>query len=181
MWVADGDFETPSFIVDALHGRVNHPIFGYTVTPRSVKEALVGWLHTRFSWDVPTDALVFVPGVVTGMNMFMRAIGKPGDGVIVNTPSYPPFLSSPGHHGQILQPAPLGWDESKGFFMDPKALEDATTPQSKSYILCQPHNPSGRVFTLDELKIVVEHCKRHNLYILSDEIWAGIIASTDNF
>ncbi|KAH3761602.1 pyridoxal phosphate-dependent aminotransferase [Pelomyxa schiedti] len=175
MWVADADFASPPCVVDALASRVSHGVFGYTSPSRDVAAAAAAWLGTRHGWAVAPESVVFVPGVVTGMNMFTRCVtSAPSDAHIVPIPSYPPFLSAPANCGSKLQTVEMRQEADGRFVLDSEALERVTNTNTKSFILCQPHNPTGRIFSKEELAMVANHCIKHGLYLLSDEIWADL-------
>jgi cystathionine beta-lyase len=174
LWVADMDVVSPPAVLEALHRRIDHGVFGYTIESARLRATACAWLERRHDWSVTPESLVFVPGVVSGFNQFIRAIGQVGDGHLVHVPAYPPLLQAPGLHGQRLQRVPLT-EGADGFSPTAEALAAATDERTRSLLLCSPHNPTGRVFTSDELALCVEHCRRHNLWICSDEIWADLV------
>ena len=182
MWVADMDFESPAPIIEALHRRVDHKVFGYAFPAKGLREALGQRMKERHHWDVEPDQINFLPGLVCGLNVLCRAIGQPGDGVLVNTPVYMPFLSAPGNQGRELNVAILektmvksGNNEHIHYEIDFDALEDAITPQTRLFILCNPHNPIGRAYTRSELMQIAEICTKHDLVICSDEIHCDLL------
>jgi cystathionine beta-lyase len=169
LWVADMDVAAPPAVLAALRARLDHPVLGYTLTPPSFTAAACGFLARRFGWTVPPEAIVPLPGVVTGFNQFVRAIGAPGDGHLCPLPVYPPLIAAPGRHGQRLQAVGLR-ETASGFALDPEALAAATDAGSRGLLLCSPHNPTGRVWRDDELALLAGHCRRHDLWVCSDEI-----------
>ncbi len=173
-WVADMDALAPATVLEALRARIEHGVLGYSVPQRSFAESACAWLATRHGWTVEPDAIVPLPGVVTGFNMFCRAIGAPGDGHLCPIPCYPPFLSAPGNQGQRLLRVDLA-QEASGWRLDQAALDAATDATTRSLLFCHPHNPTGRVWTDAELAAWAEHCRRHDLWVLSDEIWADLV------
>lgn len=173
-WVADMDFRSPQPVIDALTARVAHGVFGYTLVPPELPEVLAAHLGTRHGWRIDPAQVVAIPGMVVGLNLAARAVGEVGDEVLVLTPIYPPFLSSPVDQGRRMVPVALA-DTPDGWRIDWDALERATTPRTRALWLCSPHNPTGRVFTRAELQRLAEHCDRHELVLLSDEAHADLV------
>lgn len=174
MWVADMDFEVPPSIVEALHRRVDHRIFGYTRSTRSVEEAVVGYLSERHGVTADVPWIVWMPGMVPGLAMATAAFGAPGDAVATFTPVYPPFLRVHRESGRNLITVPLRRNGAD-YALDPEALEAAITPETRVLLLCSPHNPVGRVWREDELIAVADVCERHGLYLCSDEIHCDLL------
>lgn len=174
LWVADMDFPSPPEVVEALIKRVSHGIFGYTAAPDSLVEAIVDSLALEFSWGVEKEWLVFLPGLVTGLNVACLAVGKQGDEVATFTPVYPPFLSAPQLCGRGLLKVPLSEDAGR-WGIDFPALERALTPKTRLFLLCSPHNPVGRVWSEEELTGLGELARRHDLIVCSDEIHASLV------
>ena len=171
LWVADMDFAAPPAIIGALEKRVAHGCFGYAEPWPSLHAAIVGHLRREYGWRVENEWLVYLPGLVSGLNVACRAAD--GD-VLTATPIYPPFLSAPRLAGRQLASAPLrlaggrwGWDFA--------ALAAALTPSSRLLLLCHPHNPVGRAWDEGELAAVAAFCKRHGLTVCSDEIHCGLL------
>ncbi|MCC6805422.1 MAG: PatB family C-S lyase [Anaerolineae bacterium] len=178
LWVADMDFRSPEPVIRALHERVDHGIFGYQMDCPDLREVLVERLHTRHSLAAATDQIVFLPGLVFGVNTVARALGAPGSGILVQTPAYPPFLSTHTNNDRVLQTAPLAASVSDGILryeIDFDALEAAVTPETKLFVFCNPHNPVGRVYTQKELEGIAEFCLRHDLILCSDEIHCDLV------
>lgn len=174
MWVADMDFAAPPPVLQALHARIDHGVFGYADPWPSVAEAVIDGIARDHAWQVKPEWLVWLPGVVTGFNVAVRAVGKPGDGVFTATPVYPPFLHAPGNFEQRLITTPLvqhgtrwEWDWSR--------TEAAVADGVRLFMLCNPHNPVGRVFDRDELGRIAALAERHDLVICSDEIHCGLV------
>ena len=174
MWLADMDFMAPPEVLAALHRRVDHGVFGYTGPPDSLVETVLENLDRNFSWKVEGDWIVWLPGLVTGLNVACRSVGREGDGVMTTVPVYPPFLSAPGFSGRSLQTVPMKLDGSRWVF-DFDALKDAVTDRTRLFILCSPHNPLGRVFSRQELETLTEICLAHDIVICSDEIHCGLV------
>ncbi|CAM9737582.1 unnamed protein product, partial [Heterosigma akashiwo] len=189
LWVADMDFASPRCIIEALKARVEHGVFGYTVPDRQLKQAICDYYERTHGWGgVSTDWVYFLPGLVQGLNLACRAmedpkLGRKSDGpveVLVPTPIYPPFLSAPDHAGQStiqvpLVRAPVEGCNFEDWTFDWKALEQAVTPNTRLLLLCNPHNPVGRVFTRTELQRLADFCSRHDIIVCSDEIHSGLI------
>jgi cysteine-S-conjugate beta-lyase len=176
-WVADMDFRSPQPVIDALQARVAHGVFGYSLVPSELPEALAAHLATRHGWRMDPAHVVAIPGMVVGLNLAARAVGDVGDEVLVLTPIYPPFLTSPVDQGRRLVSVALN-DTADGWRIDWEALEQATTPRTGALWLCSPHNPTGRVFTRAELQRLAEHCQRHDLILVSDEAHADLVLDT---
>jgi len=174
MWVADMDFASPPEVAAALKKRVEHGVFGYTLTPRELKETVIERLRTRHHWDVRPEWLVWLPGLVSGLNIACRAASSPGDAILTTTPAYPPFLSAPGLAGceLITVNHPI---LNQAYTIDFEGLESAITPRTRLFILCNPHNPTGRVFTRYELSRLAEICLSRDIIICSDEIHCDLI------
>ncbi len=174
LWVADMDFASPPAVVEALGRRADHPVYGYTLPPGELTEAVVAWLAGRYAWRVAPEALVWLPGLVTGLNLCCRAVGREGDAVLTAVPVYPPFLSAPAHSRRRLQTVPLGGGE-ENWALDPDRLAAALTPATRLLILCNPHNPTGRVYSRPELEALAETCLKNGLVVCADEIHCDLI------
>ena len=178
LWVADMDFCSPPAVIDALQRRIAHGVFGYTIPPPDLNKIVVAMLEAEFGWSVQPQWLVWLPGLVTGLNVACRAIGEDNNAVMIATPVYPPFLSAPGNSRRKLVKVPLREEHNRwGFDFD--RLESAITPDTRLFLLCNPHNPVGRVFTHDELKVLAAICEKHNIVICSDEIHCGLLLDSD--
>ena len=174
LWVADMDFKSPPAILQALHERIDHGVFGYTLPPSELNDAVVSMLEVDYGWEIESKWLVWLPGLVTGFNVACRAVGKDGDDVITAVPVYHPFLSAPANFRRNLIRVPLAEDRNRWHF-DFNRIEDAITPQTRLFLLCNPHNPVGRVFTREELTTLAQICEKHDIVICSDEIHCGLI------
>jgi cystathionine beta-lyase len=174
LWVADMDFRSPPAVIAALHERIEHGVFGYSHPPRGLVEAVLEHLERDFGWQVRPEWLVWLPGLVCGLNVLSRAIGEAGDEVITFTPVYPPFMSAPTLSQRVTVKVPLQLIEGR-WVADPDALERAITPRTKLLLLCSPHNPVGRAWSRNELLQFADVAERHNLVIGSDDIHAGLI------
>lgn len=173
-WVADMEFPSPPAVLEALHARVDHGIFGYSNVPDSLRAAVLEHLARDHGWQVEAEWLVWLPGVVPGLNVACRAVGEPGDAVVTAVPIYFPFLSAPANadrrcqHWQLVRHGDR-WE------MDLDALEALIEPRTRLLLLCNPQNPTGRVYTREELLALAEVAARHDLVICSDEIHAGLL------
>ena len=175
MWVADMDFAVPEQIQAALRTRLAHPVFGYAGTPASLIEAILEMLEVRHGWKVAPEAIVMLPGVEPGFNMALRGLLSPGDGVVVQTPIYAPIRTAPLNWGQRRIEVPLKPTPSK-FSADLPALENAFAEEgTKAFLLCNPHNPTGKVYDVDELSAIAASCLRHHVLIISDEIHGDLV------
>jgi cystathionine beta-lyase len=177
MWVADMDFRSPEPVINALRERVDHGIFGYPCELPGMQEAVVTWLQKRHNWKVAPESLMFIPGVITGFNLVSHAISEPGDGVLIQTPAYPPFFRVSKNVGLVQQENELITNDNGEYGIDFDAFESAITDSTSIFILCNPHNPTGRVFRKDELEKMAEICLRHDVLICSDEIHHDLIYS----
>ena len=174
LWVADMDFMPPSAVLDALKKRIDHGVLGYTRPPASLVETVVDMLQQQFAWTIQPEWIVWLPGLVTGINVACRAAGNDGDAVVTAVPVYPPFLSAPQLARRELITVPMRWDDH-GWHWDLEALEARLTPATRLLLLCSPHNPVGRAFRRDELLDLIDICERHDLVICSDEIHGDLI------
>ncbi|MEC9083566.1 MAG: pyridoxal phosphate-dependent aminotransferase [Pseudomonadota bacterium] len=170
-WVADMDFPAPQAVTRALTERAQHPVYGYTLFPDSLYEAMIQWFESRHGWGIQRDWIVMAPGVVPSLNAACLAFAQPGEGVIIQPPVYPPFFSSVRDTGRTVIENPLMADETGDYRMDLEHLEQcAARPEAKVLLLCSPHNPVGRVWREAELVQVLDIARRHGLVVLSDEI-----------
>ena len=174
LWVADMDFRSAPEIIDALHERVSHGVFGYTAPPEGLAQAVIESLQEEFGWQVQKEWITWLPGLVTGLNVACRAVGEPGDDIITFTPVYPPFMSAPPLSGRNVVEVPLSCEDGR-WGLDLDALERSVTSRTSQLLLCSPHNPVGRVWTLQELTALADFAARRDLVICSDEIHAGLV------
>ncbi|THF63870.1 putative C-S lyase [Pseudothauera nasutitermitis] len=174
LWVADMDFAAPEVVLEALRARLAHGVLGYTDPWPSLVEAVIDGIARDHGWRVQADWLVWLPGVVSGLNLACRATGEPGDEVFTATPVYPPFLSAPENSTRRLVSRPLVLDGGR-WSWERDAVEAAIGPRTRLFLLCNPHNPVGRVFDRDELSWIADLAERHDLVICSDEIHCGLV------
>ena len=173
-WVADMDFATPEFVLDAIRTRLDHPVVGYTDLPDELVGAFVDWADRRFAWRVHPDWLVPLTSLVPGLNAAVLCVGNDGDASVVMTPIYPPFLQTAAinHRRQITSALVMHDDR---WVMDFDDIErKASDESSRTILLCNPQNPTGRIYTRDELQTLAEICLRTNTVIVSDDIHWGI-------
>jgi cystathionine beta-lyase len=176
LWVADTDFRCPPAVMEALHKRVDHGIFGYGLPPEGLDQVVIDRFRRLYNWQVSPDQIGYVPGIVTGFTLVLRALCQKGDAVIFQTPAYPPFIESPKASGLIGIQNPMYLDEQGIYRIDFDLFERQIIDNKvKIYILCNPQNPTGRVYNKEELLKLAEICLRHNVIICSDEIHCDII------
>jgi cystathionine beta-lyase len=177
MWVADMDFRSPEPVITALRARVEHGVFGYERWPEELQEVIAARLQRRYGWDVAPSAVIFLPGVVPGFNLAIRALVDPEGGLLIQTPVYPPILHAAETGGVVGQPMPLLPGADGRYEIDLDRFADALDARTQMFLLCNPHNPVGRVFTEAELTAMAEHCLRHDVLICSDEIHGDLLFS----
>lgn len=171
MWVADMDFKTAPCIIDALRKRVEHGIFGYTKVPRQYYADVVKWFHQRHGWLINPEHIIYTTGVVPALSAVIKALTRPGNRIIVQTPAYNCFFSSIRNNGCVLYDNELLYGTDGRYTIDFDDLErKAAHPDTTLMLLCNPHNPAGRVWTYDELSRIARICLRHNVTVVSDEI-----------
>ncbi|MGI6387401.1 MAG: MalY/PatB family protein [Desulfomonilia bacterium] len=178
MWVADMDFTSPPAVIAALKKRVRHGVFGYSLPPKELPEVVAHMLEREHGWRIDPKWLVWMPGLVTGLNASCRAVGETGDSVMTATPVYPPFLQAPGLSGRSLITVPHIDDHSRYVF-DFAGMEEAMTGRTRLFLLCNPQNPTGRVFGREELLRLARICLSRGAIICSDEIHCGLILEPD--
>jgi cystathionine beta-lyase len=174
LWVADMDFCSPPAVIDALQKRVDHGVFGYTIPPESLNTTVVKMLQADYGWVIEPQWLVWLPGLVTGLNVACRAVGEDNDDVMTAVPVYPPFLTAPENSRRHLVKVPLQEKDNQWTF-DFDRLESAITPDTRLFLLCNPHNPVGRIFSREELTALAMICEKHDIIICSDEIHCGLL------
>ncbi len=182
LFTADMDLPVAEPILEALHKTVNHKIFGYSIFPPEYFEAIQHWFKKRHDWEIRKEEIVYSPGTVHAVNVAVRALTKPGDGIIIQRPVYPPFTSAVEGNGRIVRNNALIVDENGYYSIDfedfeAKAKEEKTT----MFILCNPHNPVGRIFKEDELKRLSDICAENGVLIVADEIHGDLIRQNQTF
>ena len=182
LFTADMDLPVPQPLIEALHKTVDHRIFGYSVFPDEYYQAIQHWFSKRHDWKIEKDQIVFSPGTVHALNVAVKAFTNPGDGVIIQRPVYPPFTSAvEGNDRKVVNNALIA-DDTNYYTVDFDDLEEkAKQEDTTMFILCNPHNPTGRVFTQDELVKMADICRRHNVVIVADEIHGDLIRNGQTF
>lgn len=171
MWVADMDFRTPDFIVEALKKRCSHEIFGYTFASDSYYESIINWLVYKYNWQIKREWLSYIPGIVRGLALALDCFTSEGDKVIIQPPVYHPFRIVPENMKRKVVNNPLQLVDGR-YEMDFEHLESVIDDQCKMLILCSPHNPGGIVWSKETLIRLAEICARHQILVISDEIHA---------
>jgi len=178
MWVADTDFKAPQPVIEALSELLNHGVFGYAGGPtEGYIKAVVNWQAKRFDWDVSRDWLVPAPGIITSLKTIIQAFSSPGDSVLIQPPVYSHFHSDVLLNGRNLAFAPLQLTDH-GYRFDEARFEAAIKDNTRIFILCNPHNPTGNVWSREELAVMGEICRRRNVLVVSDEIHEDFIINT---
>jgi cystathionine beta-lyase len=175
LWTADMDFRAPEPVLAALRARVEHGVFGYCFEPAELREVIVERLAGLYGWRVEPEAILFETGVLAAFMHVCRVAAGAEDGVLVQPPVYPPIFGAPKLNGSIHQEAPLAMRPDGRWEIDFDAFEAAATDRTRVFILCNPHNPVGRVFTRAELERLAAICLRRGILICSDEIHCDLI------
>jgi cysteine-S-conjugate beta-lyase len=174
LWVADMDFPSPPAVKEALVKRIDHGIFGYTLPPQELNEIIMSLMENEYGWKIEKEWIVWLPGLVTGLNVVCRAVGEEGDDVMTAVPVYPPFLTAPGYSRRNLIKTDLVEKNGEWRF-NFENIEKAITKRARLFLLCNPHNPVGRVYDMDELSRLASICIKHDIIISSDEIHCGLL------
>lgn len=174
LWVADMDFRTPDFIVNAIKKRAEHEIFGYSFRSDSYNQSIVNWLKRRHNWEIKPEWISFSPGVVAGFTLAIEAFSKPGDGIIIQPPVYFPFFDSVKGTNREMIENPLRLENGRYYF-DFEDLKQKITPETKLLLLSNPQNPGGMAWNKEELSELAQICLDHKILIISDEIHADLI------
>lgn len=181
LWVADMDFRVAPAIQKALQQRVEHGVFGYNIVPESYYDAVISWFHRRHQWDIQRSWILYTTAVVPAMSCVIKALTMPGEKVLILSPAYNCFFSSIKNNGCEVLESPLKavGDTFEVDFDDfeSKCADEKTT----LFLLCNPHNPSGRVWTKEELQRMYDICKRHGVKVASDEIHCELIMPGHEF
>ena len=173
LWVADMDFPIPVPILDALHDRLKHPVFGYTRPTEELNSIVVRYLQSEHGFRTDASWIVWLPNITPAINILCRMVGSAGGSVLTNTPMFSHILEAPGNNLMPLVKVPLLHNDM--WTIDFEAMERAITPGTKLFILCNPHNPVGRVYTKMELTRLAEFCQDHDLLLCSDEIFCDLV------
>ena len=173
LWVADMDLASPLCVQQTLAKRAAHPLYGYTVYPPAYYEAIQNWMQKRFDWSIEKDWIVPCYGVVPSLNFAITAYSKEGDAIIVQTPIYPPFVSSVKHKKRKVLDNTLVYEEGR-YHIDFEDFE-SKAKEAKLFLLCSPHNPSSRAWSKEELEKLIQICLENDVLIIADEIHADIV------
>ena len=168
------DFATPSFILEALRQRLDHPILGYTDQPESLTNAFQKWLVHHFDWSIPDEWVVWLPGVVPGLNLATQCL-NPGDEILIPTPVYHPFFDLAENAGVTEKRVPAHASSNGKWHIDWDEMQNAVNPNSKMVLISNPQNPTGRCYSHAELGQLAQFVERNGLILVSDEIHANII------
>lgn len=173
LWVADMDLPTPDFIMDAIRKRCEHEILGYTVVQDGWYTSIINWLDKQHGWKIDRSELGFVPGIVSGIAFSIQCFTNEGDKILIQTPVYPPFFNVPkkNHREVVINQLEFKDGRMEINFED---FETKAASGCKAFILCSPHNPGGRIWTVDELQKMLEICAKYDLLVISDEIHADL-------
>jgi cystathionine beta-lyase len=174
LWVADMDFKTPDFIINALKQRLEHEILGYHIRPASFYNAVENWLQQR-GWQIDPHKISFSPGVVSAINFAVNVFTNPGDKILINTPVYHPFKNAINNHGRTLVRSSLKNSGDGYYTIDFDDFEKKLADGVKMYIMCSPHNPVGRIWTVEELTKIGELCLKYKTLVISDEIHSDLV------
>ncbi len=174
-WVADTDYPTAPEITEAIHAAADRAAFGYTFADESYFRAVCGWFSSRHGWDINQEWIVPSTGIVSGLSNIIRCFTEPGDGIMVQPPVYDPFYETVERSGRRVVRNWLLGDNAAGYTMDFADMERKLSDGAKMMILCNPHNPVGRVWTAEELSRTAELCDKYNVVLVSDEIHWDIL------
>nr|WP_312215145.1 MalY/PatB family protein [Clostridioides sp.] len=174
MWIADMDFKAAPCIVEAIRNRLDQEIYGYTTRPDSYNESIVNWVSKRFGWNIKKEWLIFSPGVMPSISLIIQELTDKNDKIMIQEPVYSPFNSIVKANDRELVISPLIKEENGNYVMNYAEIE-ANIKDVKLFILCNPHNPVGRVWTKEELIKLGDICIRNNVKVISDEIHCDII------
>ena len=181
MWVADMDFKAAPCILEALKKRVDHGVFGYTIVPDSYYESITSWFERRHQWHIERDWIIYTSGVVPAISAIIKALTEPGDKVLVQTPVYNCFFSSIRNNGCTIAENALV-RKGNSYEIDFDDFERrAADEKTKVFLLCNPHNPAGRVWTPEELSRMNDICLRHSVKVIADEIHCELVMPGHEF
>lgn len=175
LWVADMDFTSPPAVIEALQQRVAHGVFGYALESMGLKELVAARMEALHGWKITPEDILLVPGVISGFNLACQAVTQPGESILLQPPVYPPFFDAPvkASARAVFNPILAGSDGH--YFVDVDAFSSSIERDTKAFLLCNPHNPLGRVFTRQELLGMAQICLRRGMVIISDEIHCDLV------
>ncbi len=174
MWVADMDFRVPPAVRQAIMERARHEIYGYSIRPESFYQSIMNWTNRRYGWSIAPEWLAFTPGIVPAVNLTILGLTEPGDKIMIQPPVYFPFFQAIRKNKRTLVENRLQLRNGR-YHIDMENFEEQLKSGVKLFILCNPHNPGGSVWTREELKAMGELCVRYNTIIIADEIHADIV------
>jgi len=175
VWVADMDIDTPSFVLEDMKKRLEHPILGYEMVPDSAYEAQIQWMKNNHETVFDIEDMIYSHSVVASINVAIEAFTNEGDNIIVNTPVYPPFFQSVTRHNREVLENKLVIKENGKFGFDFEDLKSKINEKTKLILLCSPHNPVGRVWSKEELSELLEICIKNNIIVFADEIHSDLV------
>jgi cysteine-S-conjugate beta-lyase len=175
LWVADMDFTSPPAVLEALKHRVDHGVFGYAFESRELKEIIAERMEARYGWKVRREEIILLPGVVPAINLVCQAVTQPGESVLIQSPVYPPFFQAPLTAGARVTNSTIEVDASGEYSFDSQVFEAGIEEDTRCFVLCNPHNPIGKVYSREDLSAMADVCLRHGLTICSDEIHSDLI------
>lgn len=175
LWVADMDFRSPDFVMEAIRKRAEHEVLGYTIRNREFFAPIISWIQYKHKWTVEQDWIGFVPGIVPAMAVAVLAFSEPGDKVIIQSPVYPPFFSVVENNKRELAINELLLENGQYHMNFEQLREQVADPKTKLLLLCSPHNPGGRVWSKAELTELADICAANNVLVVSDEIHADLV------
>jgi cysteine-S-conjugate beta-lyase len=182
LFIADMDLPVPQPMVEALQRTVGHRIYGYSIFPEEYYLAIQHWFKKRHDWDIQIEEIVYCPGTVNAINFAIRAFTEPGDGVIIQRPVYPPFTTAIEGNGRVVRNNPLQINKDGYYTIDFADFEEkAKEPSTKMFLLCNPHNPTGRIFQKEDLRKLAEICEKYNVIMVADEIHGDLIRRDQTF
>jgi len=175
LWVADMDFTSPPAVIEAMQIRTAHGVFGYARESTELKELIAARMDNLYCWKIELEDIVLLPGVVAAFNLVCQAVAQPGESILIQPPVYPPFFSAPGYAGARAVFNNINLNGAGEYAIDLEDFEAAIEKDTRAFLLCNPHNPLGRVFTKTELSSMAQICLKHGLVICSDEIHSDLI------
>ena len=175
LWVADMDFTSPPSVIEALQQRAAHGVFGYARESTELKELIAARMENLYGWKIKLEDILLLPGVVAAFNLVCQAVAQPGESILIQPPVYPPFFSAPGYAGARAVFNNINLNTAGEYAIDLEDFEAAIEKDTRAFLLCNPHNPLGRVFTKTELIGMAQICLKHGLVICSDEIHSDLV------
>jgi len=175
LWVADMDFTSPPAVIEAMQMRTAHGVFGYARESTELKELIAARMDNLYGWKIELEDIVLLPGVVAAFNLVCQAVAQPGESILIQPPVYPPFFSAPGYAGARAVFNNINLNAAREYAIDLDDFEAVIEKDTRAFLLCNPHNPLGRVFSKTELSSMAQICLKHGLVICSDEIHSDLV------